>query len=217
MDLAIFDLDNTLLNGDSDYLWGQFLGENGYVDAEAHQKEHDRYYQDYLEGNLDINVFLEFQFRPLAENDMKTILSWREHFLDEKIRPVMLPKAIDLIEDHRNMGHKLMIITATNSFITIPIAELFNIGDLIASEPEMENGVYTGKLSGTPSYAEGKVTRYKQWLQKNNFEVSTSWFYSDSHNDIPLLNMVTHPIAVDPDDALKAEAEKRDWPVMSLR
>ena len=217
MDLAIFDLDNTLLAGDSDYLWGQFLGENGYVDAEAHQNEHDRYYQDYLEGNLDINVFLEFQFRPLAENDMKTILSWREHFLDEKIRPVMLPKAIDLIEDHRNMGHKLMIITATNSFITIPIAELFNIDDLIASEPEMNNSEFTGKLSGTPSYAEGKVTRYEQWLQENNFEVSTSWFYSDSHNDIPLLNMVTHPIAVDPDDALKAEAEKRDWPIMSLR
>lgn len=217
MDLAIFDLDNTLLAGDSDYLWGQFLGENGYVDAEAHQKEHDRYYQDYLEGNLDINVFLEFQFRPLAENDMKTILSWREHFLDEKIRPVMLPKAIDLIEDHRNMGHKLMIITATNSFITIPIAELFNIDDLIASEPEMNNSEFTGKLSGTPSYAEGKVTRYEQWLQENNFEVSTSWFYSDSHNDIPLLNMVTHPIAVDPDDVLKVEAEKRGWPVMSLR
>ncbi len=217
MDLAIFDLDNTLLAGDSDYLWGQFLGENGYVDAEAHQKEHDRYYQDYLEGNLDINVFLEFQFRPLAENDMKTILSWRERFLDEKIRPVMLPKAIDLIEDHRNMGHKLMIITATNSFITIPIAELFNIDDLIASEPEMNNSEFTGKLSGTPSYAEGKVTRYEQWLQENNFEVSTSWFYSDSHNDIPLLNMVTHPIAVDPDDVLRAEAEKRGWPVMSLR
>jgi len=217
VDLAIFDLDNTLLAGDSDYLWGQFLGENGYVDAEAHQKEHDRYYQDYLEGNLDINVFLEFQFRPLAENDMKTILSWRERFLDEKIRPVMLPKAIDLIEDHRNMGHKLMIITATNSFITIPIAELFDIDDLIASEPEMNNSEFTGKLSGTPSYAEGKVTRYEQWLQENNFEVSTSWFYSDSHNDIPLLNMVTHPIAVDPDDLLKVEAEKRGWPVMSLR
>ncbi len=217
MDLAIFDLDNTLLAGDSDYLWGQFLGENDYVDAEAHQQENDRYYQDYLEGNLDINAFLEFQFRPLAENNMETILAWRERFLEEKIRPVMLPKAISLIEDHRNMGHKLMIITATNSFITAPIAELFNIKHLIASEPEVNNSEFTGKLSGTPSYAEGKVTRYEQWLQENNFEVSTSWFYSDSHNDIPLLNMVTHPIAVDPDDALKAEAEKRDWPVMSLR
>ena len=217
MDLAIFDLDNTLLSGDSDYLWGQFLGENGYVDVEAHQKEHDRYYQDYMEGNLDINAFLEFQFRPLAENDMNTILGWRTRFLDEKIRPAMLPKAIDLIEDHRNMGHKLMIITATNSFITAPIAVLFNIDDLIASEPEMNNGEFTGKLSGTPSYAEGKVTRYEQWLQENNYQPGTSWFYSDSHNDIPLLNMVTHPIAVDPDDLLIVEAEKRDWPIMSLR
>ncbi|MFB3116719.1 MAG: HAD family hydrolase [Gammaproteobacteria bacterium] len=217
MDLAIFDLDNTLLAGDSDYLWGQFLGENGYVDAEAHQKENDRYYDDYLKGDLDIYAFLEFQFRPLADNDMKTILSWRERFLDEKIRPVMLPKALKLVEDHRNMGHKLMIITATNSFITAPIVQLFNIDDLIAAEPEMTNGEFTGKLSGTPSFAEGKVTRYEQWLQENNYQPGTSWFYSDSHNDIPLLNMVTHPIAVDPDDLLKIEAEKRDWPIMSLR
>ena len=217
MDLAIFDLDNTLLAGDSDYLWGQFLGENGYVDAEAHQKENDRYYDDYLKGDLDINAFLEFQFRPLAENDMKTILGWRERFLDEKIRPVLLPKALKLVEDHRNMGHKLMIITATNSFITAPIIQLFNIDDLIAAEPEMTNGEFTGKLSGTPSFAEGKVTRYEQWLQENNYQPGTVWFYSDSHNDIPLLNMVTHPIAVDPDDALRVEAEKRGWPVMSLR
>ena len=217
MDLAIFDLDNTLLAGDSDYLWGQFLGENGYVDAEAHQKENDRYYKDYLEGNLDINAFMEFQFLPLAENDMQTILGWRTRFLDEKIRPVILPKATQLIEDHRNMGHKLMIITATNSFITSPIVDLFNIDALIAAEPEMINGEFTGKLSGTPSYAEGKVTRYEQWLQQNNYQPSTSWFYSDSHNDIPLLNKVTHPIAVDPDDELKAEAEKRDWPIISLR
>lgn len=217
MDLAIFDLDNTLLGGDSDYLWGQFLGENGYVDAEAHQRENDRYYDDYRKGDLDINAFLEFQFQPLAENDMNTLLIWRERFLNVKIWPVMLPKAIDLIEDHRSMGHKLLIITATNSFITTPIAKLFNVDDLIASEPEILDGKYTGKLSGTPSYAEGKVTRYKQWLQEHNITPNASWFYSDSHNDIPLLNKVTHPIAVDPDNVLKAEAEKRGWPMMSLR
>jgi len=217
VDLAIFDLDNTLLGGDSDYLWGQFLGENGYVDAESHQKENDRYYDDYKKGDLDINAFLEFQFQPLAENDMDTLLAWRERFLNVKIWPAMLPKAIDLIEDHRNMGHKLLIITATNSFITAPIAQLFNVDDLIASEPEMLDGKYTGILSGTPSYAEGKVIRYEQWLEENNITPGTSWFYSDSHNDIPLLNRVTHPIAVDPDDVLKAEAEKRGWPVMSLR
>jgi HAD superfamily hydrolase (TIGR01490 family) len=217
VDVAIFDLDNTLLGGDSDYLWGQFLGENDYVDAEAHQLENDRYYNDYKKGDLDINAFLEFQFQPLAENDMDTLLAWRERFLNVKIWPAMLPKAIDLIEDHRNMAHKLLIITATNSFITAPIAKLFNVDDLIASEPELINGQFTGKLSGTPSYAEGKVVRYEQWLQENNITPSTSWFYSDSHNDIPLLNKVTHPIAVDPDDVLKAEAEKRGWPMMSLR
>ena len=217
MDLAIFDLDNTLLGGDSDYLWGQFLRENGYVDGEAHQKENDRYYDDYRKGILDINAFLEFQFRPLAENDMQTILAWRERFLEEKIRPLILPKAIKLIEDHRNMGHKLLIITATNSFITAPIAGLFQIDDLIATEPEIVNGQYTGKLSGTPSFAEGKVSRYEQWLQENTIKVETSWFHSDSHNDLPLLNKVSHPIAIDPDDALNAEAKKRGWPVMSLR
>ena len=215
--LALFDLDNTLIGGDSDYLWGQFLGENNYVNAEAHQQENDRYYDDYLKGNLDINAFLEFQFRPLAENDIKTLLVWRVRFLDEKIRPVMLPKALKLIEDHRNMGHKLMIITATNSFITTPIAQLFSIDDLIAAEPETNNGDFTGKLSGTPSFAEGKVVRYEQWLQENDYQPRTVWFYSDSHNDISLLNKVSHPIAVDPDDVLKAEAEKRDWPVISLR
>lgn len=217
MDIAIFDLDNTLLGADSDYLWGQFLGENGHVDAEAHQKENDRYYKEYLEGNLDINEFLEFQFRPLAENNMATILSWRAHFLEEKIQPVMLPKAIKLIEEHRKMKHKLLIITATNNFITAPIAELFGIKDLISAEPEISNGQYTGKLSGTPSFAEGKITRYKQWLQENNYQADTTWFYSDSHNDIPLLNQVTHPIAVDPDDTLKTEAKKHNWPIISLR
>lgn len=217
MNLAIFDLDNTLLAGDSDYLWGQFLGENGYVDAKTHQQENDRYYDDYLQGNLDINDFLEFQFRPLAENNMQTLLEWRARFLKEKIRPVILPKAIDLIDDHRNMDHKLLMITATNSFITAPIAALFGIDHLIAAEPEIVNGQYTGKLSGTPSFAEGKVTRYEAWLEANHYDAATSWFYSDSHNDIPLLKKVTHPIAVDPDDALRAEAAKRNWPIMSLR
>ncbi len=217
MELAIFDLDNTLLAGDSDYLWGQFLGENGYVDKEKHNNKNDRYYDDYLKGKLNINEFLEFQFRPLLENDMKTILAWRTRFLEEKIKPAILPKAIDLIENHRNRGHKLMIITAANSFITAPIAKLFNINYLIASEPELNNGQYTGKLSATPSFAEGKVIRYEQWLQENNIEATISWFYSDSHNDIPLLDKVTRPIAVDPDDTLRTEAKRRNWPIISLR
>lgn len=217
MYLTIFDLDNTLLAGDSDYLWGQFLGENGYVDAEAHQKENDRYYNDYLKGVLDINAFLEFQFQALAENNMETLRNWRTRFLAEKIRPTILPKALKLIEEHRKKGHQLMIITATNSFITTPIAELFNIDNLIASEPEINNGQYTGKLSGTPSFSQGKVVRYRQWLAENNCTISASWFYSDSHNDIPLLNQVSYPIAVDPDAILQAEAKQRDWEIISLR
>lgn len=217
MNLAIFDLDNTLLADDSDCLWGKFLIEQGYVDAETHQKEHEYYYRSYLNGNLDIAVFSEFQFRFLAENDMNELLTWREPFIEKYIRPIVLEKAVTLINKHREQKDILLIITATNSFITKPIAELLNIDHLIATEPEISGGQYTGKLNGIASFAEGKVTRYEQWLQKNKFRPEKSWFYSDSHNDIPLLSYVTYPTAVDPDDILSAEAKKRNWPVISLR
>ncbi len=217
MNLALFDLDNTLLGGDSDYLWGQFLGENGYVDAVAHEQQNAAFYQDYRRGCLDMHAFAEFQLRPLAENTMQTLLNWRQRFIDEKIRPIILPKAVELVETHREKHHELLIITATNRFITAPIAALFGIDHLIATELEIRDGEYTGRLSGTPSFAEGKITRYEDWLNERDCRPDTSWFYSDSHNDLALLKQVTHPVAVDPDDILKHVAEQSDWPIISLR
>jgi HAD superfamily hydrolase (TIGR01490 family) len=217
MKLAIFDLDNTLIAGDSDCLWGEFLSEQGYIDSEAYQAGHERFYQEYVDGVMDIHEFLEFQLKVLADNDRDQLNEWRKTYIEEKIKPIMLPKAIKLIDEHRQEEHELLIITATNRFITEPIANEFNIDNLIACEPEIINGQYTGKVSGTPSYAEGKVTRLNEWLENQKQTFDESWFYSDSHNDIPLLKEVEHAITVDADETLTAEAEKQNWPVISLR
>ncbi len=217
MKLAIFDLDNTLIAGDSDCLWGEFLSEQGYVDSEAYQAGHEEFYQEYLNGVMDIHAFLEFQLKVLADNDRKQLEEWRKNYIEEKIKPIMLPKAIELINEHRQKKHELLIVTATNRFITEPIANEFKIDNLIACEPELIDGQYTGKVIGTPSYAAGKVIRLNDWLKNHEQKLEESWFYSDSHNDIPLLQEVDHAIAVDADDALRTEAEKRNWPVISLR
>lgn len=217
MSLAIFDLDNTLINGDSDVLWGQFLAEHGYVDAPSHEREHARFYEEYLAGTVDIHAFLRFQLRELAEHPIETVDRWRTDYLREKIEPIVLPKAQELLEQHRTQGNILLIITATNRFITEPIAKVFGIEHLIASEPEIIDGRYTGRVSGTPSFAEGKVTRLNQWLQDQSLDLVDSWFYSDSHNDLPLLEHIAHPVAVDPDEKLAIEASKRNWPTTSLR
>ena len=217
MKLAIFDLDNTLLCGDSDYLWGQFLCEHGYTDTKTHKDEHKRYYDDYKSGRLNINEFLEFQLRPLVGVDPDTLSARREQYLDEKIKPIILNKAVNLLDDHKQKGHVLLIITATNRFLTEPIAGLFGVDNLIASDIEIMDGFYTGKPLGIPSYADGKVTRLQSWLLKHQYIPDEYWFYSDSHNDLPLFNYVTHPIAVDPDNILREEAEKRGWPIISLR
>lgn len=217
MKLAIFDLDNTLIGGDSDYLWGQFLCEHGYLESESHRREHLRYYEDYKAGRLDIHEFLEFQLEPLAGVDPAILEQRRAQYLEEKIRPVMLDKAEKLIADHRQQGHELLIITATNRFITEPIAGLLGVDNLIASDAEIVNGRYTGKADGIPSYAAGKVTRLKLWLEERDFQSDEQWFYSDSHNDLPLLRIVDHPVAVDPDEILREEATKQGWPIISLR
>lgn len=217
MNLAIFDLDNTLLGGDSDYLWGQFLCEHGYIDTRTHKDEHQRYYDDYKAGRLNISEFLKFQLQPLLGVDPVILLARREQYLDEKIKPILLNKAVKLLADHQQQGHILLIITATNQFLTEPIAGLFGVDNLIASEVEIKDGHYTGKPVGIPSYAEGKLTRLQSWLRTHDYAPDESWFYSDSHNDLPLLNYVTHPVAVDPDKILHAEAKKRNWPIISLR
>jgi len=215
--LAIFDLDNTLIGGDSDCLWGQFLGDHHYIDSASYQSKHDEFYKAYLAGDLDIHEFLAFQLKPLSENDISTLLAWRDAYLEEMIRPIILPKARMLVEDHRSKGHELLIITATNRFLTEPITAEFNIQHLIACEPEMQNGQYTGKVIGIPSYAQGKVTRLQEWITQQPNDIDETWFYSDSHNDIPLLEQVEHPVAVDPDDQLRETAIKNNWPIMSLR
>ena len=217
MTLAIFDLDNTLLGGDSDTLWGQFLAEQGYIDGEIHVRRQRRYYQDYNAGRLDILKFLRFQLASLAQRDMHTLHQWRDQYLQEKIRPIMLPKAKALLEQHRNRGHTLLIITATNRFLTEPIAKLLDVEYLIATEPEIIDGCYSGEVVGIPSFREGKVTRLLEWLDLYRQYLEGSWFYSDSHNDLPLLTRVTYPVAVDPDEILAAEAGQRNWPIISLR
>ncbi len=215
--LAIFDLDNTLIAGDSDVLWGDYLAERGHVDPVEHRRRHDRYYADYLAGKLDIFEFLAFQFEVLATHDMQTLRAWRDGLIEEKICPIVLPKAQALVAAHREQGSTLLIVTATNRFITEPIAALFGVEHLIATEPEIAGDRYTGRVQGTPAFSGGKVTRLDAWLEGRGLELSRSWFYSDSHNDLPLLRCVGHPVAVDPDPLLAATARERRWPIISLR
>jgi HAD superfamily hydrolase (TIGR01490 family) len=217
MALAIFDLDNTLLGGDSDFLWGRYLCENGIVDETAYRDANERFYQDYQEGRLDIMAFLAFVFTPLKEHDYDQLRTWRSAYLEEKIAPIMLPAALELVAKHKAQGDTLLIITATNSFITTPIAERFGIEHLIATEPEMVEGQFTGQVAGTPSFQHGKVERLNTWLSERNEDLHGSTFYSDSHNDLPLLELVDTPIAVDPDPLLLETAEKRGWKILSLR
>jgi HAD superfamily hydrolase (TIGR01490 family) len=216
--LAIFDLDNTLLRGDSDHAWGEFLVEQGAVDRERFASENNRYYAAYLAGTLDIYEFLEqHQLRPLAEHDRATLERWRTEFVRTKVAPLITPAARALVEQHRASGDTLLIITATNRFITAPIAEAFGIPHLIATEPEEVNGRFTGKVTGVPSYREGKVERLSEWLNDRHESLNGSWFYSDSHNDLPLLNLVDHPVAVNADETLAEYAQTRGWPMIDLQ
>ena len=217
MTLAIFDLDNTLLGGDSDYLWGQFLVEQGLVDGEAYERENQRFYDDYEAGTLDIHEYQAFMLRPLTEYPLTEMLAWREQFIAERIQPILLPRAVDLLERHRTAGDTLLIVTATNRFITAPIAERFDVPHLLANEPEFTEGRYTGRPVGIPCFQHGKVERLDQWLAETGHDLAESWFYSDSHNDLPLLGRVTYPVAVDPDATLAQHARERGWPIISLR
>lgn len=217
MSLAIFDLDNTLISGDSDYLWGIFLTERGIVDAAEYARKNQRFYADYEAGILDIYAYQAFMLQPLVARPLVELYAWREQFIAEKIQPLLLPKAQALVDEHRAAGDTLLIITATNRFLTAPLATQFGIPHLIATEPEMLEGGYSGRTVGIPSFQHGKVERLRLWLKEQDMELGTSWFYSDSHNDLPLLNLVTHPVAVDPDPKLSAHAQAQGWPIISLR
>ena len=217
MALAIFDLDNTLIAGDSDHLWGEFLVKKGVVDAELFKQKNDEFYQNYVDGNLDIYKYTEFSLAPLAENDMATLDALHNEFMDASIRPIMLSKAKQLVEDHRQRGDTLLVITATNRFVTQPIVKEFGIQNLLAIEVEQIDGRYTGKSVGVPSFKEGKVTRLQDWLSESGQSLEGSVFYSDSHNDIPLLDLVETPIVVDGDAQLLEHAAKNNWQCISLR
>lgn len=217
MSLAIFDLDNTLLADDSDYLWGRFLIERGIVDGAAYERENQQFYDDYRAGTLDIQAFLAFMLRPLAEHPLEQLLTWRAQFIKDKIRPILLPKAMELLARHRAAGDTLLIITATNRFLTAPIAELLDVPHLLATEVEFAAGRYTGRSVGIPCFQRGKVERLGAWLAETGHTLDESWFYSDSHNDLPLLGQVSYPVAVDPDATLAEHAQERGWPIISLR
>ena len=215
--LAIFDLDNTLIAGDSDHSWGEFLFAEGLVDAETHRKTNDAFYIDYQQGKLDVNAYLHFVLGTFADKTPSDIVPLQNRFVDTVIQPMMLPKAQQLLQQHRDNGDELLIITATNELITAPIARLLGVDNLLASQAELANGKYTGAPTGVPCYREGKVTRLQQWLTENAFELESACFYSDSHNDIPLLEYVGTAIVVDGDSKLLAHAEKKGWSCISLR
>ncbi|TLF48236.1 HAD family hydrolase [Halomonas urmiana] len=217
MSLAIFDLDNTLLSIDSDHAWGEFLLEQGAVDPVAYREANDRFMADYEAGTLDMQAFLEVALQPLAVHTPEQLAAWHQQFMASKIEPHILPRGEELVARHRSRGDTLMIITATNRFITGPIAERLGIDELIAVEPEMVDGRYTGRALGIPSYREGKVKRLEAWLADRDLTLDDSWFYSDSHNDLALLEVVDHPVAVDPDPSLREVAEARGWKIISLR
>ncbi len=217
MSLAIFDLDNTLIANDSDYLWGQYLVDRGIVDKAQYEAANARFYDEYKQGTLNIAEFLRFSLKPLADHPTRQLLAWREQFIAEIIEPLLLKPAEELIAKHRNRGDTLLVITATNRFVTEPIVKLYGIDNLLATTPEMIDGKYTGNFTGIPCFQGGKVELLKEWLTDSSETLQDSWFYSDSHNDLPLLKPVDHPVAVNPDDKLKHYATVTGWPVISLR
>ncbi len=218
MQLALFDLDNTLLAGDSDYEWGQFLIEKGVLDRSTHEHKNKAFYEAYNEGRLDINSFLSYQLGNLAAHSREQLDEWLREFVPKKIFPLINSAARDLVDLHRK--DLRIIVTATNSFITRPIAEEFGVTNLIATDPQVVEGEFNGLVRGTPAFREGKVERLERWLMEKKYELSSfqaSWFYSDSANDLPLLGSVTHPVAVDPDDNLRKHASSHGWRIISLR
>lgn len=215
--LALFDLDNTLLGGDSDFEWAQFLIEQGVLDRELYEARNQEFYEQYKAGTLDIRAFLDFQLKPLARHPRAQLDIWHRDFMERKIRPIVRQKGRALLQEHA--GDLRAVITATNSFVTAPIVRELGIEHLIATEPEEKDGEFTGAVRGIPCFRDGKVVRLERWLVSRGTSLGAfeqSWFYSDSLNDLPLLGRVTHPVAVDPDDTLRAHAAHRGWPIITL-
>ncbi len=217
MALAIFDLDNTLIAGDSDHRWGEFICAIGLVEAAQHTAQNDAFLQDYQDGRLDIYAYLTFALGALAGLTTHEVAKLQQQFMDDWVEPLILSAAEDLLEKHRQLGDTLLIITATNTIVTRPIADRLGVKHLIGCEAECLEGVFTGQPVGVPSFQEGKITRLQEWLKAQDRHWDTTHFYSDSHNDLPLLQWVDHPTAVDPDVRLQAFATDQNWPIISLR
>jgi HAD superfamily hydrolase (TIGR01490 family) len=220
MNLALFDLDNTLLSGDSDFEWSQFLIEQGVLDRELFEAKNLAFYEQYKAGTLDIHEFLDFQLKPLSRHARAVLDDWHEEFMRLKVRPMMGDKARQLVAKHKAAGDVCVIITATNSFVTAPIAQEFGIEHLIATDPEEKDGEFTGRVAGVPSFRDGKVLRMENWLAQRGWNWDSfgdTCFYSDSLNDLPLLAKVKRPVAVDPDETLRKHAQNQGWTIISLR
>ena len=217
MTLALFDLDNTLIAGDSDHAWGQFVVEKGLVDESAFALKNDQFYADYEQGVLDASAYLRFALEPLSRYSMEELSSFHGEFMVSYIASMWLVAADKLITKHRNQGHRLVVITSTNRFVVEPIVQQLGIDEIICSEPEICEGRYTGNFVEEPCFREGKISKLDRWLTNQNESIQGTWFYSDSFNDIPLLERVDNAVAVDPDSRLKAHAEKSGWKVISLR
>ncbi len=217
MALAIFDLDHTLLNGDSDYLWGEYMVANEIVDRAEYQRLNQSFLEDYHRGELDNDRYLQFALHPLTQHSIESLYGWRKDFVENWIQPIVAAGTPSLLNKHRQQDDTLIIISATNYFITEPIAELLQIPNLLATKPEIAENRYTGTYLGVPTFKEGKVTVLNEWLNQQDHSLDDSYFYSDSINDLPLLEAVSHPVAVNPDKALTKIARLRDWPILDLR
>lgn len=217
MSLAIFDLDHTLLDGDSDYLWGEYMVEHGIVNADEFRDRNQEFYRQYQAGTLDNDVYLEFALQPLSQHSIDDLHAWRADFIETWIKPIIFDGAPDLLQQHREKGDTLLIISATHLFVTEPVARMLGVEHLLSTEPEVIDGRYSGRFLGTPTFREGKVTVLQQWIRDSGHSLAGSFFYSDSINDLALLEVVNTPITVDPDDRLRAVAEARGWQIISLR
>jgi len=217
VNLALFDLDNTLLDGDSDFEWSQFLISIGVLDRELFEAKNLRFYEQYKAGTLDIHEFLDFQLKPLSRHARSVLDGWHDQFMRQKIMPMITPQARQLVARHSDAGDVCVVVTATNSFVTAPIAREFGIPHLIATEPARKDGEFTGEVAGVPSFREGKIVRLEQWLSANGWDwdsFASSTFYSDSLNDLPLLAKVKEPVAVKPDATLRAHAQQAGWRII---
>jgi HAD superfamily hydrolase (TIGR01490 family) len=216
MTLAIFDLDHTLITGDSDYLWGEYMVENNIVDEQEFRARNEIYYQDYQRGTLDNKQYLKFALQPLTQYSIEELNTWRADYVEKWIKPIIAPGARELLDNHRRQNHELLIISATHLFVTAPIAQLLGVPTVLSTEPEIIDNRYTGRYLGTPTYQEGKVTALHEWLAKSAHSMDGCYFYSDSINDLALLEQVDNPITVHPDEKLEAIAEDRGWPIINL-